>query len=97
LDLLDELTTFAFTDPSLAHWPLSRKQAEIRQVLASVPDDKEATARYERWGQELAAQLKLVHSGSPGAIMAEAAAARTISQWERGLPELKLKALLNEI
>jgi len=96
-DLLDELTTFAFTDPSLAHWPLSQKQAEIRQVLASVPDDKEATARYERWGQELAAQLKLVHSGSPGAIMAEADAAKTISQWERGLPELKLKALLNEI
>jgi len=29
--------------------------------------------------------------------MAEANAARTIAQWERGLPALKLKALLNEI
>jgi len=95
--LLEELTTFAFTDPSLAHWPLPRKQTEIQQVLASVPKDKEAAAQYERWGRELAAQLKLVHSGSAGAIMAEANAARTIVEWERGLPALNLKALLNEI
>ena len=95
--LLEELTTFAFTDPSLAHWPLPQKQAEIRQVLASVPEDKEAAAQYERWGRELAAQWKLVHSGSAGAIMAEADAARTIAEWERGLRALKLKALLNEI
>jgi len=40
----------------------------------------------------LAAQLKLVQAGSAGAIMAEANAARTIGQWERGLPALKLKA-----
>jgi hypothetical protein len=45
----------------------------------------------------LAAQLKLVQSGSTGAILAEANAARIIGEWERGLPELKLKALLNEI
>ncbi|HUT92372.1 MAG TPA: hypothetical protein VMY37_22950 [Thermoguttaceae bacterium] len=95
--LLEELTPFAFTDPSLAHWPLPQKQAEIQQVLASVPEDKEAAAQYERWGRELAAQFKLVHSGSAGAIMAEANAARTIGEWERGLPALKLKALLNEI
>jgi len=95
--LVRELATFAFTDPSVARWPLPQKQAEIRQVLESVPADKEAPARYERWGRELAAQLKLLHSGSAGAIMAEANAARTIGQWERGLPELKLKALLDEI
>jgi len=95
--LLEELTTLAFTDPSLARWPLPEKQAEIRQVLASVPQDKETAAQYERWGRELAAQLKLVHSGSAGAIMAEANAAKTIGEWERGLPTLKLKALLNEI
>ncbi|MCY2988111.1 MAG: hypothetical protein NTY19_09650 [Planctomycetota bacterium] len=40
--------------------------------------------------------MKLVQAGSAGAIMAEANAARTIGQWERGLPALKLKALLNE-
>jgi hypothetical protein len=95
--LLQKLASFAFTDPSLANWPLPQKQAEIQRALASLPGDKEAAAQYERWAQELAAQLKLVHSGSAGAIMAEANAARTIGQWERGLPELKLKALLNEI
>ena len=95
--LLEELTTFAFTDPSVANWSLPQKQAEIQQALASVPEDKEAAAQYERWGRELAAQLKLVRSGSIGAIMAEANAARTIGKWERGLPELKLKSLLNEI
>ena len=95
--VLKDLTTFAFTDPSLANWPLPQEQAEIRQVLASVPEDKEAAAQYERWGRELAAQLKRVRSGSAGAIMAEADAARTIGQWERGLPALRLKALLNKI
>ena len=95
--MLQELTTFAFVDPSLANWPLPQKQAEVQQVLASVLEDKEAAAQYERWGRQLTAQLKIVHSGSAGAIMAEANAARTISEWERGLPALKLKALLNEI
>jgi hypothetical protein len=95
--LLEELTTLAFTDPSVANWPLSQKQAEIQRVLASVPEDKDAAAQYISWGRELAAQLKMILSGSSGAIMAEANAARIIGQWERGLPALKLKALLNEI
>jgi hypothetical protein len=95
--LLQELASFAFTDPSLGDWPLPQRQAEIQQALALLPGDKEAAAQYERWGQELAAQLKLVHSGSAGAIMAEANAARTIGEWDRGLPALKLKALLNQI
>ena len=81
--LLEELTNFAFTDPSVAEWPLAQKQAEVERVLKSVPDDKEAAARYERWGRELAAQLKMIHSGSSGAIMAEANAAAIIGQWER--------------
>jgi len=38
----------------------------------------------------LAAQLKLARSGTAGAILAEANAARTIGQWERGLQVLKL-------
>ncbi|MDY0168989.1 MAG: hypothetical protein RBS80_20780 [Thermoguttaceae bacterium] len=95
--LLRELADFAFTDPNLARWPLAEKQAEVEKVLALVPDDKEAAAQYQRWAGELAAQLELVRSSSSGAILAEAAAAATISQWERGLPALKLKALLNEI
>ncbi len=66
-------------------------------MLALVPDDKEAAAQYQRWAGELAAQLELVPSSSSGAILAEAEAASTIGQWERGLPALKLKALLNEI
>jgi len=95
--LLGELKTLAFTAPDLANWPLAQKQAEIQRVLASVPGDKKAADRYERWGRELAVQLELVRTGSAGAIMAEADAARTIGQWERGLPALKLQALLNEI
>jgi len=83
--------------PSLANWPLPQKRAEIQRALASLPGDKEAAAKYERWGRELAAQLKLMYSGSAGAIMAEANAARTIGEWERELPALELKALLNEI
>lgn len=95
--LQEELASFAFTDPSLANWPLTQKEAEIQQVLASVPEDKEAAAQYKRWSRELAAHFRLIRSGSAGAIMAEANAAKTIGHWERGLPTLKLRALLNDI
>lgn len=95
--LLQELTAFSFTDPSLANWPLPQKQAEVQQALNALPEDRDAAAQYERWAQELTAQLKRMHTGSSGAIMAEADAAKTIGQWERGLPALKLKALLNGI
>jgi hypothetical protein len=91
------MATFAFTDPGLANWPLAEKQAEVQKALAAVPDDTEAVARYDRWARELAAQLKLLRIGSAGAIMAEADAVKTIADWERGLPSLKLQALLNEI
>ncbi|MFV1964409.1 MAG: hypothetical protein ACC628_03225 [Pirellulaceae bacterium] len=94
---LQELMGFAFIAPSFTNWPLQEKQVEVQQVLASVPDDKETAVQYERWGRELAAQSKQVQSGSRRAIMAEASAAKIIDQWERGLPALKLKALLNEI
>ncbi len=92
-----ELTTFAFTDPSLARWPLTQKLAEVRQALASAPAARETAERYERWGRELATRLELVRSGSAGAVMAEADAAGIIAQWEGELPALKLQALLNEI
>lgn len=95
--LLQELATFAFTDPIIANWPLTEKQAEVQRVLQSVPEDRETASRYERWVQELALHLKALRSGEAGAITAEANAARIIGEWERGLPELKLKALLNEI
>lgn len=95
--LQQELATFPFTDPTIAKWPLAQKQSEIQRVLTSVSGDKETVARYERWAQELAVHFKALQSGGGGAIMAEANAARTISEWERGLPELRLKALLEEI
>ena len=80
-------------------WPIGRWRRSRRRFkgLAAVPDDTEAVARYDRWARELAAQLKLLRIGSAGAIMAEADAAKTIADWERGLPSLKLQALLNEI
>ncbi len=95
--LLAQLATFPFADPSVAKFPLADKQQEIQKVLATMPQEKEAAANYARWATELAAQLKLVQESAVGAIMAEANAAQTIQGWERGLPELRLKALLNEI
>jgi hypothetical protein len=97
LALQHELTTLAFSESGLVRWPLSQKRAEIRQLLASTSADNKAAAQYERWSKELAALLELVRSDSQGAIKAEAGATRIIDQWERSLPELKLKALLNEI
>ncbi len=93
----EELATFAFTEPGIAKWPLPQKQAEMRQALASLPEDRETAAQYDQWARDLESQLKLIRAGSAGAIMGEAQAAKTISQWEQGVPALRLKALLNEI
>ena len=95
--LLRDLATFQFTDDSVAKWPLQQKVEEIKRVLAAMPEEKDAAANYDRWTAELAEQLRLVQSGTAGAIMAEANAGRTIQEWERGLPELLLQALLNEL
>lgn len=95
--LRQELAGFAFIDPSLANWPLAQKQAQVQQALAATPEDRDTAARYERLAQELTAQLRLLQPGAAGAIMAEANAARLVSDWEHGLPELTLKALLQRI
>ena len=95
--LLRELASFSFTDQDIANWPLDLKRQQIAQVLATMPGEQEAVARYRKWAVELAERLAVVQSGSPGAVMAEAEAASIIRQWERGLPELKLKALLEGI
>lgn len=95
--LLQQLATFSFADPSVAGFPLQQKQEEIRQMLAAMPDEQEAAANYQRWGAELAEQLRLIQTSAAGAIMAEANAAKTIQQWERSLPELQLRALLKDI
>ncbi len=94
--LLRELASFSFADQSIANWPLAQKQQQIAQVLARMPD-KQAAAQYRKWAAELGKQLQLVQSGAAGAILAEAEASRIIQQWERGLPKLKLKALLKGI
>ena len=88
--LLKELSGFSFTDPGLVNWPLQQRQAEAQHVLASVPEDTQAADQYASWARELAHQLTSARSGAAGAIMAEANAARTISEWERGLHVLKL-------
>jgi hypothetical protein len=95
--LRQQLVSFPFTDASVAQWSLPAKQLEIAAVLKTVPEEQEAAGNYERWAVELAQQLALVRSGQSGAIMAEAEAAKVIQQWDRGLPELMLKAMLNEI
>jgi len=94
--LLRELVAFPFVDEGVATWPLARKQQELARVLATMPDEQ-AMARYRAWVAELAEHLRLVQVGGNGAVMAEAAAASIIQQWEQGLPELKLKALLDGI
>ena len=96
-DLLNELAAFQFTDPSLANWNLAQKQEELRKMLAAVPEDKTTAAKYDEWAKKLTEQLKLIQDSGPGAIMGEAEAAKTIGEWEQGLPELKLAALLREI
>ncbi|NCO39585.1 MAG: hypothetical protein COY42_28775 [Armatimonadetes bacterium CG_4_10_14_0_8_um_filter_66_14] len=95
--LLRELTALSFADPSTANWPLAQKQQQVAALLATMPDEQEAATRYQKWAAELAEQLKLVHPGAVGAVMAEAAAGEIIRQWEQGLPELRLRALLKEI
>ena len=96
-ELLKELAGLAFTDPGVANWPLEQRIAEARALLATVPEDKAAPAKYERWAAALAGHLAAVREGRPGAVKAEAEAAQIISDWEQGLPELRLQALLREI
>ncbi len=95
--LLQELTTFPFTDGGIANWPLARKQQEVAQILETMPDEQGDATQYQEWAAELTEHVKLIQSGDPGGVMAEAAAASIIKQWEQGIPELKLKALLNRI
>jgi len=92
-----KLANFNFTDPRLLAWPLQAKQAELQQLLERLPPETQKAAQYERWSAELAAALQILQAGGPGAIKAEAQAAKIISAWEQGLLELKLQALLNEI
>ncbi|NOY79824.1 MAG: hypothetical protein GXP31_02345 [Kiritimatiellaeota bacterium] len=95
--LLRQLAAFRFVDDSVANWPLAEKQREIENVLAAMPDEKEAASGYRAWAAELTKQIELLRAGGPGGIMAEATAARIIRKWEQGIPTLKLKALLKGI
>ena len=96
-DLVRELAAFPFTDQDIANWPLDQKRQQVAGVLATMPGEQAAAERYREWAAELAERIKVVQSGAPGAVMAEAEASRIIRQWEQGLPELKLKALLDGI
>lgn len=96
-NLLKQLAAFEFTDPSLTAWDLPQRQEEVKRMLAMVPEDTTTAAKYAAWSEALTQQLKVVQSGGAGGIMAESQAAKTISDWEQGLPELKLKALLRDI
>ncbi len=91
------LASFAFADPNLLNWPLEQRHAAVRKALATQTQDPQAAARYEAWARELAALLAKLRAGEPGAIMAEAEAARIVGQWETELPTIKLRALLDRI
>jgi len=96
-ELLGKLAAFPFTDDGITNWPLARKQQEVAQILATMPGEQEEATRYRSWAGELTEHIKLIQSGAPGGVMAEAAAASVIQQWEQGVPGLKLKALLKSI
>lgn len=95
--LRQELADFVFVDPALTEWPLEEKRAEIERVLATMPEEQEMAANYQQWALELEQHFQAVRSAPAGAIMAEAEAARIIADWEAGLPELRLRDLLNRI
>ncbi|MEN6404124.1 MAG: hypothetical protein ABFD94_19440 [Armatimonadia bacterium] len=93
--LLAQLATMVFADSSVTEWPLAEKLTETRRLLAALPGDEAQAARYSEWQRELETQLPLVkRSGGQGAIMAEAAALKTVTEWDKSLPELRLQALL---
>ena len=96
--LQQELAAFTFADSAVVGWPLAEKQEEVRRLLAAIPEEKALAARYEQWSRQLPELLKLVRSpGAGGAILAEANAVKTITEWDAGLPALKLLALLGRI
>lgn len=95
--LQQKLAAMEFVDTSVATWPLARKQAEITALLASMPTAVEEAKRYRDWAVQLTGMLARLQSGGPGAIQAESAAIGIIQQWEKGIPALKLRALLEKI
>lgn len=93
--LVTELRAFDFVDPALRGWSLAAKQAEVKDALAHLPENHERRREYDQLVADLKPLLEAITAG--GNIMAEARAADYIQQWERGLPELKLEALLRAI
>ncbi len=95
-ELLEQLAGFAFADSSVADWPLAKKLAEARTLLADLPEDKAAAERYDQWSRELEEHLALLKAtGQSGAIVAEGKALGIIAEWDNCLPDLRLQALLN--
>ncbi len=95
-ELLEQLTGFTFVDTSVLVWPLEEKLAEARTLLEDLPEDKATAERYDQWSRELEQHLALLKTaGQSGAIVAEAKALGIITEWDKSLPELRLKALLN--
>lgn len=92
-----EISTFAFTDPRVAGWAPAERRAEVQALLAKAQDVAEIARRYEQWTEKLAAALARVRAAAAGSILAEAEASAIVSEWEQGLPELKLRAILGEI
>jgi hypothetical protein len=93
--LVTELRAFDFVDPALRGWSLAEKQAEVKDALAHLPENHEKRREYDQLITDLKPLLEAF--AAEGNIMAEARAADYIQQWERGLPELKLEALLRAI
>lgn len=96
-ELRRKLAALRFVDDSVVNWPLVRKQQEVTRILATMPGATKAAEQYRTWAAELAKQIKLVKAGGAGAIRAESAAVSIIQQWEKSIPDLKLKALLKGI
>ena len=91
------LASFRFVDPGIVNWPLEKKKKEIARILAAMPEAGDKAAQYRAWAAELQKQLEILRAGGPGAIKAEAEAGKLIQKWEKGIPDMKLKSLLNGI
>lgn len=92
-----ELAAFAFTDPRVTGWSPAERRAEVLALLAKARDVGEIARRYEQWTAKLAAALPRIRAADAGSILAEAEASDIVTEWEKGLPELRLRAILGEI
>ncbi len=95
--LLQELVSYDFTNRDVVQWPLEQRWNTVTKLCDGLEDGEEMRAKFEDWYNYLEPLLRTMQAGESGAIISEAAVSRIIHEWESSEPELKLKALFEEI